>query len=312
MVAMKREATENVDHPSSAIMHLRDEALPCKPIYRQQRMFAKHSYTSVEKIQFLPTNPTSIDDLQRSPDRFRMTLAGDNFVLYDTFDDDEYDLPCRRITVLSTKAHLKIRTFKITPCIFFQLFSIMGSVVQRHRGEKRKIAIPLVHALLESKQECTYRKVIQVTLNYARNSGIRLKYPEKVMSGFELRIINAFKAHFSDDVVSLCPFYLCHRVYRKIQEFGLQTQYQEEDDESIREAARSMCALAFVTPEDVLRVFVRGIRASERKRAVRPRYEPKLWNMHAAVLQGKARTLIEKVTQVSTACLKNCKKNQVV
>ena len=42
---------------------------------------------------------------------------------------------------------------------------VKGSVIQRHRCEERKIAIPLVHALLESKQECAYGKVIQVTLN---------------------------------------------------------------------------------------------------------------------------------------------------
>ena len=232
-------------------------------------------------------------------------------------------------------------TFKVTPNIFFQLFSTMGSVIQRHRGEERKIAIPLVHALLESKQECAYGKVIQVTLNYAENSGIRIKHPEKVMSDFELGIINAVKAHFGDDVVSLCLFHLCQSVYRKIQEVGLQTKYQDEDDSSIREAARTMCELALVPPDDVVRVFddfydgipdefvpiadyfettyVRGIRARGRRRAVRPRYEPKLWNMHAAVLQGKARTNNASEgwhnrfqTQVSTASSKNCKKNKLV
>ena len=75
------------------------------------------------------------------------------------------------------------------------------------------------------------------------------------MSDSEFGIINAVKAHFGDDVVSLCLFHLYQSVYCKNQEFGLQTQYQDEDDASIREAARSMCALDFVPPEDVLRVF---------------------------------------------------------
>ena len=43
--------------------------------------------------------------------------------------------------------------------------------------------------------------------------------------------------------------------HRKIQAEGLQQQYQDENDDSIREAARSMCALAFVSPQDVPRVF---------------------------------------------------------
>ena len=87
-----------------------------------------------------------------------------------------------------------------------------------------------VQTLLESKQECAYGNAIQVTLNYAENSGIRIKHPEKVMSNFELGIINVVKTHFGDDVVSLCLFQLCQSVYRKIQEVGLQTQYQDEDD----------------------------------------------------------------------------------
>ena len=129
------------------------------------------------------------------------------------------------------------------------------------------------------------------------------------MSNFELGIINAVKAHFGDDVVSLCFFHICQIFYRKIQEFYLQTQYQDEDDTSIRETARSLGASAFVPSEDVLRVFdafydcipdafipvadyfettyIRGIPTRGRKRAVS---SPKLWNMHDAVLQGKSRT----------------------
>ena len=73
-----------------------------------------------------------------------------------------------------------------------------------------------------------------------------------------------------------------------------------------------MCALAFVPPQDVPRVFdefykqvpddfapvanyfevtyIRGIHARGTRRAVKPRYEPKLWNVYSSVFQGTART----------------------
>ena len=98
----------------------------------------------------------------------------------------------------------------------------------------------------------------------AENSGIPIKHPEKVMSDFELGIINAVKAHFGDDVVSLL------RVFDAFYD-GIPDEFVQIAD-------------YFET------TYVRGIRARGRRRAVRPRYEPKLWNMHAAVLQGKSRT----------------------
>ena len=65
------------------------------------------------------------------------------------------------------------------------------------------------------------------------------------MTDFELEIINALKTQYEKEVIRLCLFHLCQCVYRHIQQEGLQNV------DSIREASRSMCALAFVSPEDV-------------------------------------------------------------
>ena len=168
------------------------------------------------------------------PDRFRKTLVGDNFLIYDSFEDEDYSLNCGGIIVFGTRANLEILfkssilhvdgTFEVTPLIFFQLFSIMGTITQTYKGIERKVAIPLVHSLLESKREEAYTKVLEVTLAYAENAGIRINFHQTVMSDFEIAIINATKTHFGEDVIRLCLFHLCQSVYRHVQSTGLQQQ----------------------------------------------------------------------------------------
>lgn len=256
------------------------------------------------------------------PEEFKKTNDGDQFLLYDSFEDDLYNLDCGRILVFGTKDNLRVLsktdiwfldgTFKVVPTIFFQLFTIFGSVTQQYKGTERKIAVPLVYALLESKAEKAYSKVIEVTLSMAEKWGIRVNQPSTVMTDFELGIINSVKTHLPPDSIRLCLFHLCQSVYRKIQAEGLQEQYGDKDDTRIREASKNMCALAFVPVEDVTDIFdalynelpeeflpvanyfevnyIRGIRAIGRRKAVAVRYAPALWNHYTSVLQGTART----------------------
>ena len=92
-------------------------------------------------------------------------------------------------------------------------------------------------------------------MKVARESGINIIYPQTIMSDFELAIINAVRTHFGRNIIRLCLFHLCQSVYRRIQQEGLLRQYGDETDSSIRDAARTMCALAFVPPDDVAIVF---------------------------------------------------------
>ncbi|XP_058799990.1 uncharacterized protein LOC131669250 [Phymastichus coffea] len=240
--------------------------------------------------------------------------------MYDSHTDEDYNSD--RILVFATRENLRLLfsstiwfldgTFDTVPSIFFQLFTIMGSVTQTYKGTERKIAIPLVYALLENKKEIAYSKVIEVTLSAAEEAGIRIRHPQIVMTDFELAIINAVKNHFGENIIRLCFFHLRQSIYRKIQSEGLQQQYGDPNDNSIREAAHSMCALAYVPPDNVPEIFdlfqnempeefipiatyfeinyVRGIRAIGRRKAVRVRYAPALWNQYNSVLQGVART----------------------
>lgn len=116
-----------------------------------------------ERLQELPTNPTTIADLERIAEEFRVTTAGALFLIYDSVEDERYNLTCGRILIFSTTENLRRLmscltwyvdgTFKSAPSIFFQLFTILGSETQIHNGNEQTFALPYVYALLESKQE---------------------------------------------------------------------------------------------------------------------------------------------------------------
>lgn len=80
--------------------------------------------------------------------------------------------------------------------------------------------------------------------------------PNRVMADFELGLINATREIFGMDLqIIACFFHLCQSVFRHVQSVGLQRNYNDANDATIRNAVRQMCALAFVPIPDVIRVF---------------------------------------------------------
>lgn len=132
------------------------------------------------------------------------------------------------------------------------------------------------------------------------------------MSDFEIGIINACADVFPDVSLSCCLFHLSQSVYRKIQRTGLQQAYCNPDDDSLRKHMHMILALAYVPVDDVSRCFglleehvdedllpvleyfgetyAIGKPCRGRRRAVPPRYEPKLWNQYRAAIEGSHRT----------------------
>lgn len=83
---------------------------------------------------------------------------------------------------------------------------------------------------------------------------LQYRLPGRIMVDFELAIINAAIEKFGNVMLS-CFFHLCQNVYRKVVDVGLKIQYSDENDTSVRDATRQICALAFVPVRDVVRVF---------------------------------------------------------
>ena len=110
-------------------------------------------------------------------------LAGENFLLYDSFEDhedyendeaDESDGDETRIIIFSTRSNLQRLsrskewhvdgTFKTSPTIFFQLFTILGSETQVIDDDEQTIALPYVYSLLPNKKESSYTKVLKIVM----------------------------------------------------------------------------------------------------------------------------------------------------
>lgn len=278
------------------------------------------------RLRDMPPNPFRLSDLEDLPEQYRLTLGGATFLLYDSFDEEDDE----RIIVFTTTENIKELfrsevwfadgTFKTAPSIFFQLFSILGAVSQVGINHKpQTIGMPLVHALLQNKQQSSYDTVFRVIFEEGNRLGLT-NLPRTLMSDFELAIINAAQDYFGKENVRCCFFHLCQSVYRRVTSEGLQTAYTINLE--IKTAVHSLCALAFVPAESVeehfllirddlpdelhavvtyfentyIRRFTARRRCPNSAGAVlrvqrkNPRYPPILWNQYNAVLQGQART----------------------
>jgi hypothetical protein len=129
---------------------------------------------------------------------------------------------------------------------------------------------------------------------------------------FEKGLINAAMRNFPDATMRLCLFHLRQSAFRKVQDLGLQVAYRDPNDESVRDAFRTMVGVAFVPTDDVAEAFmeareniparmtafvdyfeetyIMGRRPRGRRRATAPRYPPRQWNQYRAALDNEPRT----------------------
>ncbi|KAF0732007.1 MULE domain-containing protein, partial [Aphis craccivora] len=113
----------------------------------------------------MPSNSRSMNELHELPIQFKQTIAGEQFLLYDSFEDIDYH-----------PTWFVDGTFKVIPTIFFQLFTILGPTTQTTNGTDQVIGLPLVYALLESKEEAAYSKAegLQSQYNDPENRIIKI------------------------------------------------------------------------------------------------------------------------------------------
>lgn len=102
------------------------------------------------------------------------------------------------------------------------------------------VVLPLVHCLLENKNQDSYTKVFDVINTECERLGIQTSLPQFVMTDFEIGIINVVQ---------------CQTVFRHIQAEGLQEASNNPNDGTIKTAAQIMCALAFTPIADVVKNF---------------------------------------------------------
>jgi hypothetical protein len=280
-----------VDLPPHTLMALPKKASLSRVLRRQRQkvLATDHNETA------LPRLPTDMSFA--IPPRFA------NMVLYDSGPGNGRIIMLGQLDVIEGLSRstlwLADGTFKVTPGLIFQLYSIHFQFVPG-------ITPAAIYCLLPNKLRATYDRVMTELKRI-----IPRARPTTVLTDFETAAMSAFAAAFPIATVSGCYFHLSQSVMRKVNDLGMKETY-ETDDEA-RGSIRCLAALAFVPVDHVMRCFEileQAMPAIERMDELlsyfehtyvrgRPRrdggYGPPLfaiatWNKRDAATDGLART----------------------
>jgi len=155
-------------------------------------------------------------------------LLGEPFLLQDNKNTaDEIE---GRVPVFATRENIEILcrspiwfvdgTFKASPTIFTQLFTVIG-LRQRNHPEGEDTLLPFVYALLEGNHEKEYVRVLEPVKDAVARYHVNACVPLKIMSDFELAIMNTFEKVYPGVEITGCFFHLGQSVYHQVQEKGL-------------------------------------------------------------------------------------------
>lgn len=242
-------------------------------------------------------NPTSTQDLE-IPEEMRKTISGDNFLLYDSGPSRNRILFFGTTTSLSilskSSTLLGDGTFKITPSLFYQLYTVHALFCGR--------VIPCVYVLMPDKKLSTYQLVFDKIAELC--PGIQ---PEYFMVDFEMAAIRAIRMSFINTQVKGCFFHFSQCIYRKIQAVGLQSAYKNNSGLNLK--MRMIAALAYlpvnkvedgfealagILPDemnDLVTYFEENFIGIKRRNSRKPPiFNPQMWNMHELIQKDLPRT----------------------
>ena len=123
-------------------------------------------------------------------------------------------------------------TFKVVPHLFFQLYSIHFEFI----GGLNPAG---VYCLLTNKSRATYERVLSVVKELVPTAS-----PSRILTDFESAAMTAFREAYPQAAISGCYFHLSQSVNRKVNECGLKSDY--EADNEIRGFKRCLSALSLV------------------------------------------------------------------
>ncbi|XP_068208538.1 uncharacterized protein [Palaemon carinicauda] len=179
------------------------------------------------------------------PEDFTRLESGENFLLYDSGEDD-----VSRILIFGTDSgsddlenhrHWACDgTFKCAPDIYYQLYTLHILI--------DNISIPRIFALLPNKSAETYGIFFGVLKELRSTSQL-----ETLMTDFEKANFDSFQNYFSNVSVTGCLFHLAKNIFRKVCEFGHKVRYQS--DSEFNTLVKCFTTLAFVPSSDVIRAF---------------------------------------------------------
>jgi hypothetical protein len=243
--SIRQRAENTVEKPRHIILQcsngMSTEAATMMPAYRASQRTIQRKRKRNEEPIVIPTSLRAI----ALTENLTVTSRNEAFLLFDSGADDD-----RRILMFGTMKNLQSLeehsnwfidgTFKVSPDLFVQVFTIHALIDNS--------AVPLVYALLPSKEQADYVRVFG-KLFELRNT----LAPQSILCDFEKASQNAAAQIFSGCRIVGCLFHLGQSLWRKIQECGLVTSYR--DGENIRMYTKMLLALAFIPIIDVPDAF---------------------------------------------------------
>lgn len=254
--------------------------------------------------RLVPKLPSTLNEVDIQS-RFRSTIGGENWLIYDSGSDDDnrilmFSAPYALQRLASSDHWFSDGTFDSCPSIFYQLYTI-------HAGIHMEIH-PLVYCLLPNKTEEIYVKMLTELVQYIEACGYNINV-KNISIDFELAARNAYLRVLDDVSIHFCYFHFCQTTWRKIQQLGLASLYNTNAEFAL--FCRKANALAFVPSNDVSAAFedwakdaphqatafveyfestfIQGP-ARRNKRSTKPLFPQPEWNMYQLTLHDKSRT----------------------
>lgn len=200
--------------------------------------------------------------------------------------------------------------YKLAPSLFTQLYVI--------RTVCGRVHVTAAYILLENKAQSTYEEVFNTLLNECHERGI-YPDPQNFYVDFEIAVFQAIRQVYGNEVsIQGCFYHLCQNTYRKVQDLGLVSRYNKDEDFNLfcgmldslaflgsEDVCKGMDHLKEITPEggqDLVDYFDQNyVSGTFRKvgkqseltmkmKRCPPRFPVDTWNVHDRTLEGLPRT----------------------
>lgn len=244
----KRKALEDLaEKPAKILKQAIQEDFPTNLTTVDVEYIRHNIYNARRTI--LPPFPRNINEVHKVlRDISVVTNKSEDFLLVNSESDNIVIFSCEtNLCTLSTISRIYLDgTFDYCTKYFLQLFTIHGYINGHY--------IPMLFCLLPNKTAITYKQLFRLIISACLRKNIVLHIREVVMD-FEKAIHSAVSDVWPDIKVIGCRFHLTQSWFRKIQSYGLTTEYKTDSSE-IGRWLKQTFSLTYLDPEEVGECFV--------------------------------------------------------
>ncbi|KAK0407687.1 hypothetical protein QR680_003532 [Steinernema hermaphroditum] len=236
----RTERETSITTVNTSLAGISEPALALLP----QMKSLRRKVTRERQNKDFPAIPYTLADIKIPEELLKTrTQPAEKFLIADTGAQD----PNRIMVFGSPSDHARLfgcahwsldGTFTIAPEAFYQVWVLHGKV--------GSTVLPLVYCFLPDKTENSYKRALQLLLDFDREQSRR---PQSIMIDFEMAEVTAIRAMFPNTHIHGCYFHFSQSVWRNIQAHGMGTRYA--NDVAYNVHLRKFSALAFCDARDV-------------------------------------------------------------